>query len=802
MLKNYLKITLRNLRRHKIFSFINIFGLSIGLTCSVLILLFVNNELSYDSFHKNADRIYRLSLFENYAKDNQHFNSITPGVLGPVLKSYYPEIEKTVRISLMSGKVKYGSKTFPENYELVDPDFFEMFSFPLIKGNPSSVLKDPNSVVITKSYAEKYFGKDNPIGRTLTIQLDNKNENFLVTGVAKDVPENSSIKFNILIPYMKIKEFFSERALNSLTVVFCETYVLLKPGVSGKEMESKMPAMIKSLQGNRFKEGAYNLLFQPIKDIHLDTSYPVGWEPISSPVYSYALSVIGFFILLIAAINFVTLSIGKSVSRAGEVGIRKVVGASRKQLIGQYWGESITLVIISSVLGILIAELLLPIFNSLTGKHLSFVFSPQIILILLAIILFTGLLSGIYPAIVLSSFNPIQVLKGKLKVGRKSFSRQLLVGGQFAVSVILIAGTIAVFKQQEFVKNKDLGFKKENVLVIPTKLSMQGTLKTAQLFRNELSKNKDIIDVSAATTQMGGKWSMIGFSLPDGTYDRFYINVVDYDYLKTMGLKLIKGRDFSRNYATDYDNAVIVNEAFIKHFGLENDADGKMPGKFINNRIVGVVKDFNYESLHSKIKPAAIALNYKNIFQAARDIDTHGDPRLLIRIKSGNIGSTLAEVKNVWEKLVPNITFNSNFLKDNIERQYRTEEQLTAIISYSSILSILITCLGLLGLSVLITVQKTKEIGIRRLLGATAVSIYSMLSREFLMIISIAQVIGIPVAWYLINKWLGGFAYRINVGILMFLAAGVITIIIASITISFQVIKASLMNPVKSLRNE
>ncbi len=802
MFKNYLKITLRNLRRYKIFSFINIFGLSVGLACSVLILLFVHNELSYDSFHKNADRIYRLSLFENYAKDNQHFNSITPGVLGPVLKSYYPEIEKTVRISLMSGKVKYESKTFSENYELVDPDFFEMFSFPLIKGNLSSVLKDPNSVVITKSYAEKYFGKDNPIGKTLTIQLDNKNENFLVTGVAKDVPDNSSIKFNILIPYMKIKEFFSERALNSLTVVFCETYVLLKPGVSGKEMESKMPSMIKSLQGNRFKKGAYNLLFQPIKDIHLDTSYPVGWEPISSPVYSYALSIIGLFILLIASINFVTLSIGKSVSRAAEVGIRKVVGAGRKQLIGQYWGESVTLVIISSVAGILIAELLLPIFNSLTGKHLSFVFSPQIILILIAIILLTGLLSGIYPAVVLSSFNPIQVLKGKLKVGRKSFLRQLLVGGQFAVSVILIAGTIAVFKQQEFVKNRDLGFNKENVLVIPTKLSSQETFKTAQLFKNELSNNKNIIDVSAAVTQMGGKWSMIGFSLPDGTYDRFYINVVDYDYLKTMGLKLIKGRDFSRNYATDYDNAVIVNEAFIKHFGLENDADGKMPGKFINNKIIGVVKDFNYESLHSKIKPAAIVLNYENILRAAQDMDSYGDPRLLIRIKSGNIGSTLAEVKSTWEKLVPGITFNSNFLKDNIEKQYRTEEQLTAIISFSSILSILITCLGLFGLSILITVQKTKEIGIRRLLGATAVSIYSMLSREFLIIILAAQLVGIPVAWYLINKWLGEFVYRINVGVLIFLAAGVITVIIASITISFQAFKAANANPVDTLRYE
>ena len=802
MLKNYLKITLRNLRRHKIFSFINIFGLSVGLACSVLILLFVKSELSYDSFHKNADRIYRLSLFENYAKDNQHFNSITPGVLGPLLKSYYPEIENTVRITLEQGKVIYGTKTFVENYELVDPAFFKIFNFPLLKGNPDNVLNDPNSVVIAESYAEKYFGNSDPIGKTISIQLDNKKEDFIVTGVAKDVPENSSIKFNILIPYQKVKELFSERTLNSLTVVFCETYVLLKPGATGKEMETKMPALIKSLQGDQFKAGAYNLLFQPIKDIHLDTSYPVGWEPISSPVYSYALSIIGFFILLIAAINFVTLSIGKSVSRANEVGIRKVVGANRKQLVAQYWGESVTIVIISAIIGILIAELSLPLFDTLTGKHLKFVFHPATIFILLAIVLLTGLLSGIYPAVVLSSFNPIQVLKGKFKVGKKSFLRQLLVGGQFTMSVILIAGTIAVFNQLEFVKNKDLGFSKENVLVIPTKLNMDQTFKTAQLFKSELSRNKNVLDVAAAITPMGARWNMIGFSMPDGTYNRFYLNVVNYDYLKTMGLKLINGRDFSKDFATDLDEAVIVNEAFVKHFGLENDASGKMPGRFVNNKIIGVVKDFNYESLHTAVKPTAIALSYKNILNAANDIDTNIEPRLLLRVKSGNISSTISEIKATWKKLVPGTTFSSNFLKDNIEKQYRTEEQLTAIVTFSSVLSVLITCLGLFGLSILITVQKTKEIGIRRLLGASAYSIYGILSKEFIMIILAAQLVGIPVAWYLINKWLSEFAYRINEDVLIFLAAAIITIIIASITISFQAIKAATVNPVKSLRYE
>ncbi len=802
MLNNYFKIAVRNLLRNRTYSFINIFGLSIGLACCVLILLFVKSELSYDSFHKNADNIYRISLFENYAKDDQHFNSITPGVLGPLLKSYYPEIENSVRISQMPGKVTIGSETFVEKYKLVDPDIFKMFNFPLIRGNSNNALNDPNSVVITESYAKKYFGNSDPMGKTITIQVADKNEDFLVTGVAKDVPENSSIKFNILIPYQKIKEFFSERALNSLTIIFCETYVQLKPGATAKEMESKMPSLIKSLQGDDFKSGAYNLLFQPIKDIHLDTSYPVGWEPISSPVYSYALIIIGFFILMIAIINFVTLSIGKSFSRAGEVGIRKVVGANRKQLIGQYWGESLLLVIISSVFGLILAEILLPLFNSLAVRNLKFNYDPLTIAILLSIIILTGLAAGIYPALVLSSFNPIQVLKGKFQLGKKSILRQVLVAGQFTVSVILITGTIAIFNQLEFVRNKDLGFNKENVLVIQTKLNMDETFRIAQLFKNELSKNKNVLDVSAAVTPMGEKWSMIGFSMPGGTYDRFNMNVVDYDYLKTMGLKLIQGRDFSKDYSTDFDQAVIVNEAFVKHFGLENDVSGKMPGKFVNNKIIGVVKDFNYESLHSTIKPAAIALNYKNIFRAANDMDTHNDPRLLLKIKSGNISSTISEIESAWKKFVPDISFNSSFLKDNIEKQYKSEEQFTTIITLSSVLSILITCLGLLGLSMLIAVQRTKEIGIRRLLGASFVSIYSMLSKEFLWLIIAAQIIGMPIAWYLINKWLDAFAYRVDVGFVIFLLAGIITIFIAILTISYQTIKAATSNPVESIKYE
>ncbi len=801
MLKNYIKIAFRNLKRNRIFSFINIFGLSIGLACCILIMLFVNSELSYDSFHKNTDRIFRISLFENYAEDDQHFNSITSASLGPLLKDYFPEIENYIRVSVLQGQVSYGARSFPENYHLTDPDFFSVFNFPLIEGNPEKVLADPNSVVITESYAKKYFGDSNPVGKTLTIKLDEKPEDFVVAAVAKDVPDNSSVKFNIVIPFQKMKEIFSEQALHSLTIILCETYVFTSTGITGKQMEAKTPSLIKSIAGIDYRPGELNLLFQPIEDIHLDTSFPVGLEPISSPVYSYVLSIIGLFILLIAIINFVTLSISKSASRAGEVGIRKVVGANRKQLINQYWGESLLLVLISSIVGLFVVELTLPFFNTLVGKNLQLSYGPETILIFLSIILLTGLASGIYPAIVLSSFNPIQALKGKMKFGGRSTIRQVMVGGQFTISVILITGTIAVFNQIEFVKNKNLGFDKENVLVIPAKLSIDEIFKTSDLLKNELSKNENVASTSVALTPLGKKWSMIGFDMPDGSYKRFYLNTVDYDYLKTTGIKLLRGRDFSKNFSTDYDEAVIVNEAFIKQFNLQNNVNGKMPGNFVN-KIIGVVKDFNFESLHSEVKPAVIALNYKPIFQAANDIDPDFEPAFLVRIKSGEIKSTLEYIKNTWNKVVPDVPYEGTFLNDSIEKQYRSEEQLTTIIIASSVLSILITCLGLLGLSLLIILQKKKEIGIRRMLGASVASIYKMLSKEFLWLIIASQFIGMPVSYYLINKWLEGFAYRIEVGLIIFIIAAFITISIALVTISYQSIKAATENPVNSLRYE
>jgi putative ABC transport system permease protein len=765
-------------------------------------MLFVKNELSYDSFQKNADSIYRISLFENYAKDDQHFNSITPAQLGPTLKAYYPEINNTVRISKFSGLLKIDNKSFTEDYHLADKNFFSLFNFPLVKGEPASVLTNPNSVVLTESYAKKFFGNENAIGQIISITLDDTAENFTVTGIAKNVPSNSSIQFNIIIPFQNIKFLFNENVLNSWTNIVCETYVFTRKGVTGKQMDAKMPLMVKSIEGSNYKAGTYNLLFQPIKDIHLDTKFPVGFEPISSPVYSYVLSIIGFFILLIASINFITLSIGRSVSRAGEVGIRKVIGANKLQLIKQFWGESLLLVIISAVLAGLISELLLPFFNNIAGKNLKLIYDPLTIIMLLLLVSITGLAAGFYPAIILSSYKPAEVLKGKFNINKKSNLRRALVCGQFALSVILITGTIVVSSQLNFIRSKSLGFNKQNVVIIPTKIGIKETFRTSELFKNELRSDNNVIDVSAATNPLGGKWCLVGFDMPGGSYGRFYMNTVDYDYVKTMKMKMVKGRDFSRSFSTDEDNAVIVNEAFIKQFGLQNDIDGKMPGNFTNIKIIGIVKNFNFESLHSNIKPALIALNFRPIFRAANDIDPHFSPRIIVRIKSGNTEETLKKLKNIWAKVVPQISFESSFLNENINNQYKTEERLTTIITSSSLLSILITCLGLFGLTTLITIQKTKEIGIRRLLGASAGSIFRLLSKEFLWLIVAAQIISLPVAWYLLNRWLDGFAYRINISISMLIIAGLITIAISMITISFQAIKSATANPIKSLRNE
>ena len=802
MLKNYIKIAFRNIIKNKVYSFINIFGLAIGLACCLIIMMFVKNELSYDSFHKNADSIYRAALYENYGKDETHFNTITPAQLGPTLKEQIPEVKNTIRISVDHGLVKVDNKSFSEKYHLVDNKFFSLFNFPLLDGNPNEVLENPNSVVLSETYAKKFFGNQNAIGKVISITLYDTLENFTVTGIAKDAPSNSSIQFNIVIPFEKTKDYFDARALHSWTTIIGETYVFTNPGTTAKKLEAKMPAMEKQILGNNYKAGTYNILFQPIKDIHLDTHFPVGFEPISSPVYSYVLSIIGFFILLIASINFVTLSIGRASSRAGEIGVRKVVGANRNQLIRQYWGESLLLVLISTVISLLFAELLLPFFNNLAGKHLQFSYDFSTIAMLISLIIVTGIAAGIYPAIILSAFKPIDVLKGKFSVRKKSKLRRLLVGGQFIVSIILISATIVVTKQLSYIQNKDLGFKKDNVVVIPTGLEIPETFKAVKLFRNELKNDNNIIDISAASTAIGSKWTLLGFDMPGGSYGRFYMNTVDYNYLQTMKIALVKGRNFSKDFPSDENNVVIVNQAFISRFGLENDKSGKMPGNFRNSKIIGVVKNFNFQSLHTKIKPALIALNLKPVFRAANDIDPVFSPRIIVRIKSTNTKLTLEKLKSTWAKIEPQVPFKSEFLSANINKQYKSENRLTKIIAYSSLLSILITCLGLFGLTALISVQKTKEIGIRRLLGASTGSIFKLLSKEFMWIILAAEIISLPISYYLLNEWLDGFAYRIHISPFLLIASGMIVILISSITISFQVVKSATANPVKSLRAE
>ncbi len=505
---------------------------------------------------------------------------------------------------------------------------------------------------------------------------------------------------------------------------------------------------------------------------------------------------------MIASINFITLSIGRAASRAGEIGVRKVVGASRSQLIRQYWGESLLLVIIATIIALLITELFLPFFNNLAGKHLNLNYDFSTIIMLLSLIIITGLAAGVYPALILSSFKPIEILKGKFSINKKSKLKRLLVGGQFIISIFLISATIVVTEQLSFIQNKDLGFNKQNLVIIPTGLNAPETFRIANIFRNELSGDDNILNISAASTAIGGKWTLIGFEMPGGSYGRFYMNTVDYNYINTMNIKLIKGRNFSKNFPSDLNNAVIVNQAFIKKFGLNNDESGIMPGNFRNSKIIGVVSDFNFESLHSKIKPALIALNFKPIYKAANDIDPVFDPRLVVRIKSKNINLALARLKNVWEKVESQVPFKSEFLNANLNEQYKTENRLTKIITYSSLLSILITCLGLFGLTALVSIQKTKEIGIRRLLGATTGSIFKLLSKEFIWIILTAILISMPISWYILNEWLNSFAYKIHLSLLLLISSSIIVILISLITISFQVIKSVRTDPVKALRTE
>jgi putative ABC transport system permease protein len=798
MFKNYLYIALRNIKKHKGYSLINILGLAIGITCCILIFSYVLYELSYDKYHENAGRIYRLKSDAQVGDNHLHIPKSSPPMSGYMVENF-PEVLGAARLrELGSIPVRFRENQYYEGRIFyADNSFLDIFTFPLLKGNPKTALKTAYTTVITEDTARKYFGDEDPIGKVLTIDED---ADFTVTGVVSNVPRNSHFVFDILCSFETHAQN-NRRSMVSWLSLNYYTYILIQKGSDPRTLEQKFPDMIATNAGNILKavKGDLKLSLQPLTSIHLHSRLEQEISATSNIAYVYIFSAIALFILFIACMNYMNLATARSAKRAQEVGMRKVLGAHRARIIRQFLSESLITSIISCVIALLFVEFVLPLFRSVSGINLkiNYMENPWLIPGLFVLTMIVGLVAGSYPAFFLSSFQPIHILKGSLRTGTASTHfRGVLVIVQFTISIVLIIGTIITFSQLKYMKNTALGFEKEQILIVP--ISDESTVESLAPFKEELKNYPGIINV-AASSHVPGQTTYYNPFLPEGfTRDQMpwmgQLNV-DGDFIPTMGIELLAGRNFSSELKTDQTRSVIINETAAKRFGWE-DPVGKTigdlsdDGAILKKPVIGVVKDFHIESLHREIGPLLITNNPEWL------------NTLSIRIAQANIPKTMGFLSERWMQHNPLRPFRYFFLDDSFDVQYRADERLSKIFSYFSILAIFIACLGLFGLASYTAEQRTKEIGIRKVLGATISGIVKLLTKEFSKWILVANIIAWPVAYFAMRKWLQGFAYRTSIEFYIFILSAVIALAIALMTVSYQALKAAKADPVKSLRYE
>ncbi|MGH7598880.1 MAG: ABC transporter permease [bacterium] len=813
MLKNYLKITLRNLRKHKVYSFINILGLAIGITCCLLILLYVQDELNYDRFHQRSDRIHRLVISGRARGEARVLSTAqSPSPWAPAFVQDNPGVENYVRfktplsrwlISIPNTEKRFYEKRF----YFADATVFDVFDYELLRGDPREALKRPNAVVLTETAAKKYFGADDPMGKVLT--ADNNYE-FTVTGVMRDAPQNSHLRFDFLASFATLTvpgnargDFLYGANLDDMTIFGLNpqvyTYLLFRPNYTPEQFNQMMPAFLQKYVGSNLQRLGLELnpILQPLTSIHLHSHLDAEVSPNSDINTVYIFLAVSGFILLIACINFMNLATARSANRAKEVGLRKVVGSDRGALIKQFLGESTFLALIATFIAIAFLQILLPWFNEIASKQLSIHWGNGVFLAtLLAIVLIVGLIAGSYPAFFLSAFQPAVVLKGKLKLGTAGANlRRVLVVAQFAASIIFIIGTVVVYRQLQYVQNQNLGFDKEHVLVIPV-VDPPARFQFPS-FQNAIQQNPGILSVSASSSVPGG---LIGVGLlhPEGIPDNENVSMemmfVDHDFLPALGIAMAAGRNFSRDYSTDSTDAFIINETAAARLGWKNDAVGKVLD-FVNQRrgrVIGVMKDFHMKSLHQKIEPLAIHLAFSM------------DPYInfVVRLSPQDIPAKLAFVEEKWRQVYPLHPFEYSFLDDDFDHLYRAEQLRGKIFSAFAGLAIFIACLGLFGLAAFSAEQRTKEIGIRKILGAAEGQIVFLLSKEFVLLVLIANLVAWPIAYWTMHNWLQDFAYRTSLQWDIFILGGIAALAISLLTVSFQAIKAALANPVEALRYE
>lgn len=801
MFRNYLTITLRTLAHNKVYSAINVIGLSIGLAAAMLIMLYTKDEVSYDQFHANNPHIYRVTSKSITPEGVESLQGNTGHFQGPKFSAGVPEIRSYVRYKGHRSDIKKGTEIKSYESFVADSSFFSVFSFPLVSGDPNSALKSPKSVVISEKMAKQHFGTTDALGKTLMVKDaygdGNQFEPYTVTGVSQNCPQNSSIKFEVLFPNVVSKEEIesNENWFN----IFQNTFVVLQPNADLKKVEATMNRIyqadakeaIKMIAEKYGDKNKVIYALQPFTDMHLSKDLPAqnGLMDGSNPMFSYILTGIALFILLIACINFVNLTVARSLKRAKEIGVRKVVGGGRGQLIIQFLGESFILCFAAFTFSLALVQLVLPVFNELSNKALSFayLFDLKLVMGYISLFIATGLLAGFYPALVLSNYSPVQTLYSRFNLSGKNYLQKGLVVLQFSLASFLIIATLTIHSQFNYLTNKDLGYNDKNIITIG---KSQMSRREAKLLKEELLKSANIVDVAPKN---GGGWYTVG-KVNGETQQSFAYETVDATYLPMLQIPIIKGRNFSADFPSDSTKAVLVNETFVKKVGWKKPL-GQVVNFWYNEgekyTVVGVVKDHHFESLNAEIKPQLFTMKPGNLYG-----------KVFIKIKPGTETAALGHLEKVYKKLFPINPYEYKFMDEENIKRYEAEAKWKQIMLFGAILTIFISCIGLFGLATLSAERRTKEIGIRKVLGASVASITALLSSDFLKLVSFSFVFAFPAAYYAIKEWLQNYPYRIDISAWTFAIAAALSILIAFFTVSFQSIRAALGNPVKSLKSE
>ncbi len=805
MIRNYFKIALRNMARNRLYAFLNIIGLAVGIACCILILLYIHDELSFDRFHEKADRIHRLN--STFTIQERHLDIATvTHVHGPMLKAEFPEVENYVRMTHYGSHrlVQHEDRSFEEEKFLwADASLFAVFSFRLIAGDPSSALIEPNSLVITQNMAEKYFGNEDPLGKNLRI---NREDLYKVTGVVENIPQASHFRPDFFASFSTLKlEPSGNMAEDLLSNVNYHTYLLLRKGTDPRSFQQKLDGFVDKYLSETLKllNGDSTLYTQPLTRIYLHSHQSSQIERTSDISYIYLFAGIGVFILLLACLNFMNLSTARSANRAKEVGLRKTVGAQRPQLIRQFIGESMLLTAAALILSFILVMLSMPLFQSISGKvlNLDLLLKPVILIGSLTLFILISFLGGGYPSFFLSAYHPVEVLQGKIRQGaRSSLMRVVLVSFQFTMSIVLIIGTLVVTRQLNYMRSKKLGYDKDHVVVV--RVRNPETQKMVESLKNELLTHPNVISVSASSTLPLGQNNYSAYHAedrPSFELSMLFSQVVDEDFIDTYRMEIVEGRNFSREFKTDRESAVIINEAGARELGWQPNPLGKMIEVFLSleerkpYKIIGVVRDYHFLSLHEEIQP--LLLFSANPWGGSFN-------RISVRLRPENIQDTMAFLESKWSEFDTQYPFEFSFLSDQYDALYRTEERLGRLFGYFTLLAILIGGLGLFGLTAFVAEQRTKEIGIRKVLGASAAGIVVMLVRDFTKWVLLAVLIAWPIAYFVMHRWLQNFAYRIGLGVGTFVTAALLALGIGILTVSYQTFRASLANPADSLHYE